>query len=59
MLRLEVSIIRVMNYTGTRVFKQDGVKARVVKIPVYTRVFKYPCILIPVLLILMYLNTRE
>jgi len=41
--KLEVSITRVMNYTGTRVFTQDGVKARVIKIPVYTRVFKYPC----------------
>jgi hypothetical protein len=40
--KLEVAITRVMNYTDTRVFTYDGVKARVIKIPVYTRVFKYP-----------------
>jgi hypothetical protein len=54
---LGLAITRVMNYTGTRVFNYDGVKDRVIKnpcIPVYlnTRVFKYPCILIPVYFIL-------
>jgi len=39
---LEVVITRVMNYMDTRVFTCDGVKARVIKIPVNlnTHIFK-------------------
>lgn len=54
-LKLEAAIIRVINYKGTHVFIQDGVKTRVIKIHVYlnTHVPKYPCILITI-----YVNTR-
>jgi len=40
MFRLEVAVTRVINYTGTRVFPYNGFKAHVIKIPVYTCVFK-------------------